>query len=470
MRGSAAPNLSFLFFLALSLWGFPANAQSSNFSNIYDFSQGPTNRGSFYYANGLIQGTDGRLYGTTTAGGSYSNGTVFVIERNGAGYRTLHSFAAGAGDGSFPSAGLLEGSDGRLYGVTAFGGASNAGTIFALNHDGSNYTILLHFSSGPSDARGPQGSLLESRDGRLYGMAGGGTNGQGAVFGVNKDGTGFVVLRSLLASSTDAAYPQGPLIEGSDDALYGAATSGGIANSGAFFRLAKDGNYSVLHLYSNSAPEGSAPRDALLEGADGRLYGTTRGGGTANLGTVFRMDKDGGNYTILHHFAGGVSDGKNPDASLVQGRDGLLYSSTIRGGVYDSGTLYRIAKDGSQFALLYSFTASGDQGYSPKDALVAASDGAFYGTAPGGHNITNVKQQFGFIFRLGHRLGFRKDGPQAHLIFTGIPGYQYALEYSPDLATWTPFDTVVLPPGGQLEKDYPLPSAQTGFFRLQAGY
>jgi uncharacterized repeat protein (TIGR03803 family) len=446
---------------------FSANAQPSTFSNIYDFSQGPTNRGGFYYASAVIQGTDGRLYGTTSAGGSYSNGTVFVIERDGTGYRTLHSFATAPADGSFPSAGLLEGSDGRLYGVTSFGGSANAGTIFALNPNGSNYTILRHFSSDPSDARQPQGSLLESRDGRLYGITGGGTNGQGAVFGLNKDGTGFVVLRSLLASSTDAAYPQGPLIEGSDDALYGAATSGGIANAGAFFRLAKDGTYSVLHLYANGAPEGSGPRDALLEGGDGKLYGTTRSGGTANLGTVFHMDKDGGNYTILHHFAGGVSDGRNPDAGLVLGRDGLLYSSTVRGGAYDSGTLYRIAKDGSQFTLLYSFTASGDQGYWPKDALVPARDGAFYGTAPGGHNITNVKQQFGFIFRLGHRVGLARNGAQAHIIFEGIPGYQYALDYSSDLSTWAQLDSILMPASGHLEKDYPLPSNKA-FFKLRA--
>src|SRR4051794_39107214 len=118
------------FWLTLlqGLWLLNAKAQPSIYSMIYDFSRGPTKRGDFYYASAVIEGEDGRLYGTTSAGGSYSNGTVFTIERDGSGYRALHSFATPP-DGTSPT-GVIEGSDGRLYGTTFLGGASNLGTIY----------------------------------------------------------------------------------------------------------------------------------------------------------------------------------------------------------------------------------------------------------------------------------------------------------------------------------------------------
>jgi uncharacterized repeat protein (TIGR03803 family) len=151
----------------------------------------------------------------------------------------------------------------------------------------------------------------------------------------------------------------------------------------------------------------------------------------------------------------------------VEGRDGLLYSSTISGGAFDAGTLYRVSKDGSHFELLHHFTASGETGYHPNEGLVAAHDGALYGSAPGGHGVRDPKREFGFIFRLGHQLGFSWNGSQALLVATGIAGYTYAIQHSSDLAAWATLETVVMPEGGQFEKDYAVPQGNTGFFRLR---
>ena len=448
------------------LHALTAGAQPTNYSLIYDFSLGVTNRGGFYYVRQLMEGRDHRLYGATVAGGAYSRGTVFSMRLDGTDYHLLHSFQGNPSDGASPEAGLIQASDGKLYGTTIQGGVSNWGTMFRLSADGSAYTVLHHFTGGISDGAAPRARLLESSDGRLYGTTySGGTNGPGTVFAINKDGSDFAIVRSLTASATDAGYPEGPLMEGSDGAFYGVAASGGIVNSGALFKLERDGSYTVLHLYNDGA-DGAAPRDALLEGSNGQLYGTTRAGGTAGRGTIFRLNKNGTSYTVLHHFTGIYSEGASPDAALIEGRDGLLYGSTKSGGVYNSGTLFRIAKDGTGLAMLHHFTAGGDTGYYPQDGLISGSDGAFYGTAPGGHGSFDAKTAFGFIFRLGHGLGLSVIGSEVHLELTGIPGFNYEIQHSTDLSSWITLEALVMPESGRIDRQYPEASGEPGFFKL----
>src|SRR5437867_1174908 len=126
-------------------------------------------------------------------------------------------------------------------------------------------------------------------------------------------------------------------MEGSDGALYGTTLAGGIRGFipkgfGTVFRLNKDGSgYTIIHSFG-SPPDGNGPGGALMEGNDGMLYGTTRGGGSNETGTVFKMNKNGANYTILYHFGPFGVDGINPYVGVIKGIDGALYGTTRYGG------------------------------------------------------------------------------------------------------------------------------------------
>ena len=124
--------------------------------------------GAFPVGN-VIEASDGNLYGTTSSGGASDGGTVFKIAKNGSGFTLIKSFGCGTTDGCEPSAGLIEGSDGNLYGTTGGGGASDGGTVFRIAKDGSGFSLLKSFGCSITDGCSPVAGLIEGSDGNLYG-------------------------------------------------------------------------------------------------------------------------------------------------------------------------------------------------------------------------------------------------------------------------------------------------------------
>jgi uncharacterized repeat protein (TIGR03803 family) len=198
------------------------------------------------------------------------------------------------------------------------------------------------------------------------------------------DGSAYTVLHRFTGSGGDGIAPWAGLVEGRDGALYGTTLEGGTKNVGTVFKLNKDGGgYAVLHSFFGSEADGFKPMAGLLAGSDGALYGTTDGGGSGNgrNGTVFKLNPDGSGYRVLHSFPDKPSDGRMPRTCLVEGRDGILYGTTRAGGKNDWGTVFKLLKDGSGYRLLLSFTGyenSGD-GAEPS-GLALGSDGPLYGT------------------------------------------------------------------------------------------
>ena len=121
------------------------------------------------YPNGIIEGSDGALYGTAQSGSTNNGGVVFKLNKDASGYLVLHHFTGMSADGSAPSAALIEASDGKLYGTTQYGGSNGVGTVFTLSKDGSGYMVLRSFTNSSGDGRCPSAALVESSDGALYG-------------------------------------------------------------------------------------------------------------------------------------------------------------------------------------------------------------------------------------------------------------------------------------------------------------
>jgi uncharacterized repeat protein (TIGR03803 family) len=282
---------------------------------------------------GVIDGGDGKLYGTTRGTGAYL-GNVFRV---GSGFLDLHAFSGFffGNDGSHSEAGLVLGDDGKLYGTTSDGGAQNIGTVFRIGTDGSGYAIVHSFTGFLGTATGatPRGGLVKGGDGNFYGTTnGGGSSGSfGTVFQITPMGS---VTTIHAFAGTDGSFPSGTLIRASDGKLYGTTSNGGAHGNGTVYRLATDGTgFTTLHSFDLAAGEGSGT-SGVIEAGDGNFYGTTASGGASFLGTVFVVTPDGG-FATKKSFAVSPSDGWSPRGSLVQGADGYLYGTTFSGG---SGT------------------------------------------------------------------------------------------------------------------------------------
>ncbi len=320
-------------------------------------------------AAGLIQGTDGNFYGTTSAGGTSDHGTVFKITPTGA-ETVLYSFTGGT-DGGVPLGGVIQGTDGNFYGTTSAGGTSGSGTVFKVTPTGAE-TVLYSFAGG-TDGKVPLAGLIQGTDGNFYGTTQqGGASDGGTVFEVTSAGSETVLY--MFTYGDDGGYPEAALIQGTDGNFYGTTAGAGTSGYGTVFKVTPAGVETVLYSFTGGS-DGGASYGALVQGTDGNFYGMTELGGADNVGTVIKVTP-AGIETVLHSFTNG-SDGGYPTTALIQATDGNFYGTTYQGGTSDFGTIFRITPAGIE--TMYSFTA-GDDGASPKAGLIQGTDGRFYGT------------------------------------------------------------------------------------------
>ena len=300
-------------------------------------------------------------------------------------YQTIQSFGVAGVAGQKPYAGVISGTDGALYGTTLGGGSNSAGTVFKVNTDGSGYATLHVFLTNGVDGQSP-GALTQASDGALYGMTSiGGTNKSGTVYKLNVNGSGYRLLHVFGSVASDGANPGAGLIEGRDGGLYGTAFFGGSNGVGTVFRLNKDGgSYGALYHFGRTASDGANPDTAVVQGVDGALYGTTFFGGTNDAGTVFKVNTNGGGYGVLRTFTKSGGDGKNPDAALIQASNGALYGTAYSGGASNSGAIFTLGTDGGGYNILHSFKGFAGDAQSPLGALLEGQDGMLYGTTYSG--------------------------------------------------------------------------------------
>ena len=251
----------------------------------------------------LVQATDGNFYGTAAEGGK-GYGTIFKITAGGT-LTTLYSFCfvSPCTDGYSPQGGVIQAADGNFYGTTLYGEYSQAigacpfgcGTVFKITPTGT-LTTLHTFDS--TDGANPYGGLVQATDGNLYGTTTyGGANqycafagpiGCGTVFKITPSGT-FSTLYSFCVQSgcQDGSEPAGGLVQGTDANLYGTTSSGGANGTGTVFRITPGGVLTTLHSFDGTDVE--SPYAGLFQATNGYLYGTTLGGGANGDGTAFSL-------------------------------------------------------------------------------------------------------------------------------------------------------------------------------------
>jgi uncharacterized repeat protein (TIGR03803 family) len=346
---------------------------SAQFTTLVSFT-GTNGDGPFQ--ENLVQGVDGNLYGTTTYGGTHSDGTIFKITPGGA-LTTIYNFA-NTPDGANPYTGLVLGTNGKFYGTTAEGGASGLGTVFTVTTKG--VVSILHSFSG-MDGEIPYGALIEGADGNYYGTTQfGGTmgSGYGTVFKITSTGT-FTSLHSF-DDTTDGYEPFAGLVQGSNGDFFGTTAGGPGSNFGTVFKITSKGVYTLLHTFIDS--DGWEPEGVLFQASSGKFFGTTVRGGADGLGEVFTITL-AGTFDLLHSFTS-VSDGYEPTAGLIQGSDGNFYGTSTGGGTFGEGNIIEVTSGGT-VTTLHSFSGGdgGPDGDMPFGGLVQHTSGVLFGTTGG---------------------------------------------------------------------------------------
>jgi uncharacterized repeat protein (TIGR03803 family) len=402
------------------------------------------------------------LFGTTQFGGTAGQGSVFALDTDGTGFKTIYSFT-GYGDGGWPQADLLI-SGGTLFGTASVGGSSGSGAVFSVKTNGTSFSTLHSFTYGTDGARPSAGLILSGNT--LYGTTPSGekpgsTATNGVVFAVQTDGSNFRLLHRFTGS--DGSKPQGSLaLMGST--LFGTTGHGGSLGHGTVFSINTNASgFSTLHSFTGG--DGGGPYGRLILLGD-MLYGTTEsGGGSGNSGTVFALKIDGSEFRVLHAFTplpnpGGTNgDGANLFAGLVSSGT-TLYGTASGGGTLGIGTVFYLNADGTGFTVLHSFV--GNEGGQPWADLVIAGN-ALYGTT------SSLGSGGGTVFSLTMPPQLTIAALGASAVFTWpTNSAAFALQSTTNLAAPTVWDTNFPGPvvvNGQYAVTNPISGAQQ-FFRL----
>jgi uncharacterized repeat protein (TIGR03803 family) len=379
-RISGCPGLLILSLILSLLLPSVANAQSSvTITQLFGFPVTGNYPYGFYPSAPLLQASDGNLYGTAHDGGDDGSGcvracagTVFRLTPQGE-VALLYTFAYGDGpvpylDGQNPAGGLAEGPDGYLYGVTTQGGVGGRGTIYKISPSGSFQKL---YDLCCSNFETPVGNLVVGTDGALYGVInwGGAGSAPGIVYKITTDGV-FTKLTDFTTATGGA--PAAGLVQASDGSFYGLTAK-------AIYRVLADGELTAIYTFGTIPQDGfegsSAP---MIQAADGYLYGVTYTGGVNHAGIVFRISITG-NYQKV--FDLNAPDTGVQPTGLVQASDGNLWGTTANTGNYSliGGAVYAITTTGT--LLQSTFLAASQAGLGAAAPLIQASDGMLYGTA-----------------------------------------------------------------------------------------
>jgi uncharacterized repeat protein (TIGR03803 family) len=382
MSTTTRPLQAFAFALGLAACAIPA-AHAATFGVVHNF--GGTSDGAFPL-NGLTADGSGNLYGAASSGGASNYGVVFKMDTSGV-VTVLYNFKGGT-DGADPEGHLMANKAGSVFGTTAAGGASGAGTVFRITAAGKEQ-VLYSFAGG-SDGSAPQAGLTRDKAGNLYGTTyAGGANGNGTVFKLSlpaRKGAHWTekVLYSF-GTGTDGATPVGGVAFDAAGNIYGTTSAQGAGGYGTVFQLTRSGSTwteSTLHDFQN-ADDGAIPYAGLIY-KGGNFYGAATEGGVNEGGTIFELTPSGSswNFTVIYSVPGWGISGTFRD--VLMDKAGAIYGTTHCDGDDNAGTVYKLTPSGSSwnYTLLYTFTGGTDGLYSFSNLVLKG--GSVYGTTNSG--------------------------------------------------------------------------------------
>jgi len=308
---------------------------NGSFTKLRDFgARGDVNGNK---PNGPLLFVTNAFYGVTQFGGTNDQGVLYKWN-SGSGYQVVSNFGGGTA-GSNPSGPLLNANDGNVYGTTTAGGACNQGTVFKLAPATNAVSVLYSFCG--SDGSAPMTGVIQATDGNLYGTAyTGGAYSGGTLFRVTLGGV-FTQLAAFGSTATQPKFPS-RLIQGQDGLLYGTSYAGGDSTfgNGSLFSSTLAGAVTVRAAFINAGMSNPSPYAALNERFTGVFYGVAAG---SSAGNVFQFRASNNSITNIYTFVYGQAS--YPQAGLTLGDDGNLWGNTTDGQnlyIQRAGTIYNI--------------------------------------------------------------------------------------------------------------------------------
>lgn len=349
---------------------FEYNTTTNQFTKKIDFDVA---NGAISYGS-LLEAPDGMFYGLNNYGGANNIGVLYQYNPISNIYTNKIDFA-GSTNGSSPRGNLVLATNGSLYGMAASGGTSGNGTLFQYNY--STNTLIKKIDFTTVTGCSPFGSLAQSSNGKMYGVTFyGGTFGVGTIIEFNI-ATGVCIKKQNFGGLTNGTGPSTTLIHASDGNFYGVTNIGGLYSSGVLFKYdPMQHTYSNLHDFITIS--GVGPRGSLTQASDGNLYGTTAYGGVNDHGTLIQYNIATGTYTKKFDF-NGLNGSRPYDCKLLQATNGRLYGMTHEGGVQNAGVIFQYDIITNNYTKLYDFDLI--TGGSPQGFLIEASDNNLYGMA-----------------------------------------------------------------------------------------
>lgn len=382
------------------LYGLASSGGTANVGTLFEYNYGTntiTKRVDMTSANGqspqgsLMLAGNGNLYGMTVSGGAGApaGGAIFEYNIGTNTYTKIYDFVSSSSNGSGPNGDLMQASNGRLYGMTRLGGASNQGVIFEYDLGTSTYTKKIDLANATTGGN-PLGTLMQVNTGKVYGLTtSGGANLGGVLFHYVVSSNTFV-KRADLNAAPNGGYINGGLTMASNNLIYGLGFSGGANNVGVIFEYNKTTNTYAKKIDLQTST-GSLPYGSLLNASNNKLYGLTSGGGASSLGTLFEYDPSTNTYSKKADFNGNTSTqlGGAPYGSLVEySGNGKLYGITKQGGSNNQGTIFEY--DITTNTLTKKIDLLAANGFSAFGSLVESSSKLYGMTSLGGTNSLGV--------------------------------------------------------------------------------
>ncbi len=405
----------------------------------YDFNK----PGGIYPLGTMVTASNGKMYGTTSEGGTYGKGVFFEFDPTNGAYTEKVNFNGANGSRTRMGKPMLAANN-KIYGVTGEGGNTNYGVLFEFDPPTGILTPVFNFGS-ISDGYFPTNSLAQAFDGTFYGITeNGGLQDRGVIYKIDPQTFAFTKVADFNGAPSAGETPVGPLILNSNGNFYGMTLNGGAEQRGTIYEFNPSSNELSTVYHFGVSVSGNQPFGGLAE-YNGKYYGITRAGGANDLGTIFEFDPVthafqvkvnfdnalGGNATgtltlapnnkfygvnrskglnnkgTLFEFDpatgtatkmvdfGGGSNPSSNQSSLTLAGNGKLYSVTFSGGATDHGCIYEYVPAATTVTVKYSFLNDVSTGTAALGSMVLSDNGKLYGTpSSGGINMLGTLFEF----------------------------------------------------------------------------
>lgn len=366
---------------------FEYDLSSNKYTKLLDFSQ--LNQQKPFER--LTQGLNGKLYGVTVRGGANNTGILYEYDPGTDTLIKITDF--GPTTHGHIASELLLASNGKLYGTTSVGGADDQGILYEYDPVNKAFQVKIDFYYSNRQGNTPWG-LIEASNGKIYGVCSGGGDiyrNEGVLFEYDIS-TGNYTKKLQFWDDTEGGSPYGSLIRASSNGkLYGLGSAGGAYDRGVLFEIDPLTEvYSIRHSFGGPGGEGAGIRYTLVEARNGKLYGTTVSGGSGNKGIIFSYEPVSGTYEKEMDFGGEL--GESPRGNMVLASNGKLYGMTeSRSGFVGNGVIYEFDPLTKIYTKLHEFdNIDPSNGFDPQGELIEAEEGRLLGMAMGGIHDAGV--------------------------------------------------------------------------------